>query len=206
MKPKSILEYERECRELAEAHAKHLALKEFDEEGKLGRYLLRARCRTGYMWAEVVVLRHGHLLVHGDCDAVIFGICGGYESARSVLYWMADASADYAQEKASRGSSQKIATTWEPEVARWYIDEWLREEMVTAEQAQELIAELALERGQHAFVEEVYDTTGDAELCSAGEVTDYRVFAAQAVLRSLCRELENRDMQAAARDWFRGAA
>ena len=68
--------------------------------------------------AEIVVLRWGHLLVHGDVDAVIFGVCNGYESWRDVLDWMGRADYGYAEEKASIGSTcSAMARCFDDEVA-----------------------------------------------------------------------------------------
>lgn len=207
MKAQSIWDYDKEQREDAVQYSKRLALKEFEESKGLGRYFLRARTSAGFSWAEVVVLRHGHLLVHGDCDAVIFGVCSGYEGPRGVLYWMANAGSTYAREKAHIGSSGKIATTWERDVAAWYIDEWQREAMVTAEQAEELRQALRDEECcQQAWAECVYEVTEDHELCSAGEVTAREVFMAQGVLRALIVELEAIDMRKRASEWFRRSA
>lgn len=209
MRPKSIWDYDSECRRDASDGAKSLRLVQVQEEGKLARYLLVSRrwaSAAVWSWVEVVVLHAGHLLVHGDIDAVIFGRCGGYESARQVLYWMANAESSYAREKASIGSSNKIATEWDAEVALWYVHEYGKEGILSDEQVGRLERELFQQNGQHEFVQALNDETGDFELLGAGTVTAREVYNAQAALRRLVEELEAIDFRKQSLAWFRRAA
>ena len=191
------------CRDL-----RVVKLDEPEDEPKLARYLLRSKgLRRGYSWFEVVVLHHGHLLVHGDIDAIVFGICGGYTRARQVLYWMANAEPDYAGEKACIGGGRKVAYEFEPEVAKWYVREWWMKRGDVDEEAGDLLIG-AIEDGQHAFIEQIYQTDG-LEPCddaNAGEVVSRAVIAAQAALRALIRELEAIDFRMESKNWFRRAA
>ena len=198
MRPKSVNEAHLERHRLAEEGARDLRLVkawEDDDEPRLARYFMRGRWWT---WVEVVVLHHGHLLVHGG---------SGYEHARGVLYWMAKAEPRYAAEKAAIGSSGKISEDWDAEVALHYVNEWESERQICSEDAEQLRDSLRWDGNQQEFMNRVYETNGlDVDNLSAGKVTSSNVFNAQACLRVLVRELESRDMCTQANGWFRRSA
>jgi hypothetical protein len=201
--PKTPSEHALECRRHAEEYAKDLHLVEFEEGELRGNYYLRGRW---WSWVEIVVLRNGHLLVHGDLDAVIFGWCHGYSSPRGVLYWMTDAGPQYAAEKAHHGSSGKIAEEWDAEVALGYVEGWLADERITEDEA-ETLRHSVIDGSQQEFLEAVCGCKRlDCEDYEAGTVTAPQVFNAQAVLRRLVAELEARDFRNDARAWFTRAA
>jgi hypothetical protein len=120
---------------------------------------------------------------------------------------MAYAGYDYAEEKASIGSSNKIGTEFDARVAMSYVLEWRRSRMVAKEEARSLYDGLRWGWSQHEFVEAVREAFGDCDHYSAGEVTASSVFTAQAILRRLLECLEQADFQRSSREWFqRGAA
>lgn len=170
------------------------------EEGdRFGRYLLRGRLS----WAEVVTVRGG-VLVCGDVSSVLFQRWSQKpQTPRGPLYWMAHASYGYATEKASIGDS--VARTWDEDCARGEILYQRRHRGITREQARRLWDATFATDGS-SFAHDVYDATGDSELCRMGVVTDERVFMAQAVLARLVFELEARDFRAKARSRFLGAS
>ncbi len=184
-------------------YAGDLRLVSFEEEGVLGRYYLRG---SWWSWVEVVVLRGGHLLVHGDVDAVIFGYCHGHTSPRHVVQWMAFAGYSYAEEKASIGSSGKICTEFDPEVALWRVLDWRRQQSITKEEARDLFQGLQGGWSQYEFQSELHDVFDDGEVLDAGEATDRRVFVAQTVLRRLDHLLDCVDFRRRSAEWFRRCA
>lgn len=159
----------------------HLHLIDVEEEGALGRYYVKPSLGHGYSWVEIVVLRGGSLLVHGDCDTVVFSSYHKPKHPRQVVEWIAKCGWDYATQKASIGSS--IARVWHRDVVVESVCHWRRSRLVTSEHARDLV-----------------ETSGDSGLFFAklhsfgyyeltyehfGMVTAPRVFAAQAVLRKL---------------------
>jgi hypothetical protein len=133
--------------------------------------------------AEVVTLRCGGLLVHGDVDTVCFSRCS-YKHWRQVVSWMGNHNYTYAEEKASIGGT-KDARVYEPSVALADVLYYRRHKILDADQAFELW-ENADEDGPQDFARRVYDLTGDCELPgSIGWCTGSRVLMAQAALRRL---------------------
>lgn len=61
-------------------------------------------------------------------------------------------------------------------------------------------------QNQHEWLAEFWQTGLDSESASAGEVTPWPVFAAQAALRRLIHELESNDLRKSSQEWFRRAA
>lgn len=174
---------------IATENAKHLQLVDVEEIGNLGRYYLRPSLCGGYTWAEVVVLRGGSLLVHGDCDTVVFSSFYKPSHPRQVVDWMATDNYGYAEEKASIGGSK--ARCWDDEVARAAVLSWRRERRITHVLAERLMDAIS-DSGPHGFQIELYRN----ELYELGsdvyEVTEGRVFGAQAVLRRLKAQLAER--------------
>ena len=189
--------YERDC--------EPLLLKSVEEKGVLGRYFLMPP-RGSLMWAEVVVLRAGCLLVHGDVDTVVFSNFYKPQHPRDVLEWMGnkDTCYTYAEQKASIGGS--IARCFDEEVALRRVLEYRRNKTLDHEQARTLTELLKDGTDQHEFSDRMYELTRDPELCSLGTVTDQRVFMALAVLKRLLKllpEHDNARMRTQARFWLR---
>jgi len=138
--------------------------------------------------AEVVVLRWGHLLVHGDVDAVIFGVCSGYKSWRDVLDWMNRADYGYAEEKASIGSTcSEMARGFDEEVALSKICYWRRHEYIPGKEAAREVWDLVQSGEWHDAQNRLWSI--DFEL-SLSTVTLPRVFMAQAAVQRLCELLD----------------
>jgi hypothetical protein len=176
--------YERDC--------EPLLLKSVEEKGVLGRYLLMPP--SGFlMWAEVVVLRAGCLLVHGDVDTVVFSNFYKPKTPRDVLEWMGskDTCYTYAEEKASIGGS--IARCFDEYVALRRVLEYRRNGTLDREQARQLKELLDDGTSQQEFSTRMYELTRDPELCSLGTVTDQRVFMALAVIKRLLKLLPDHD-------------
>ena len=164
----------------------HLHLIDVQEEGALARYYMKPSLGHGYSWVEVVVLRGGSLLVHGDCDTVVFSSYYRPKHPRQVVEWIATCGWDYATQKASIGGS--IARVWDQDVVVESVCRWRRSKTITSEQARELVDlsedSCSFFAKLHSF--EYYDLTYE----HFGMVTAPRVFAAQAVLRKLKSLLE----------------
>jgi hypothetical protein len=174
-----------------------LRLGDVIEAGAHGRYLLKPSTRRSlsYQWAEVVTLRTG-IMVHGDCETVVFKN-HVTEHARSMVYWLAGYGYDYAEEKACIGGHRELE--WDFVVARAYVCEWRREKIVERDVARSLWK--AAGDGQYYWTEALQEADLFDHL-GAGEVTPWRVFGAQAVLRRLVWLLERRDFLLQSRDWF----
>lgn len=187
---------ERECEEFCE----QLALRDSIEDGSFGRWFLRGP----WSWVEVVTLRGG-LYVGGDIETVVFS---GHPSpragypVRSAVYWMATKSYSYAAEKANIGRTQ--GNEWDDDCARASVLDQRKHDGLTREQARALFDCLDREEGERAFAAAVYEETGDAELCSMGDVVSRRVYLATAVLRRLVRHFDAQGMRERARAWFGG--
>jgi len=171
-----------------------LRLIEHEECARFGRYYLRGN-RT---WAEVVTIRGG-VVVCGDVDTVCFqwfSDRGNNQTVRGPLYWMAYAGYSYAEEKASIGMTDGYGTcvtrVFDVDVARYNVLDQRRHGGLTREQASEIWGFLKNndEVDKVTFADAVFGATGDYDLCTIGDVTAHRVFAAQAVLRCLVEALE----------------
>lgn len=159
----------------------HLHLIDAEETGALGRYFMKPALGHGYSWVEVVVLRGGSLLVHGDCDTVVFSNYYKPTHPRQVVEWIAASDWDYATEKASIGGS--IARVWDEDVVAESVCRWRRDKAITAEHERDLMDAIGTPgiffSALHSFG--YYDLTHQ----HFGMVTSPRVFAACAVLRKL---------------------
>lgn len=145
------------------------------------------RPRESSYTAEIVVLCWGHLLVHGDIDAVIFGVCSGYESWRDVLEWMARADYGYAEEKASIGSTcSAMARCFDDEVALSKICYWRRRGYIPDKEAARELWEHVQSGEWHEAQTALYGIDFELRL---DDVTHPRVFMAQAAITKLCELL-----------------
>lgn len=141
--------------------------------------------------SEIVVLSWGHLLVHGDVDAVIFGRCS-YKGWRQVLGWMSGDNYDYAEEKASIGSTcSEMARSVDSDVAESDIVYWRRQKYIDQETARQAL-DLVKGGDTHLAQTLIYEKTGDFEL-SIATCTNCRVFMAQALITKLCELLDAED-------------
>ncbi len=187
---------ERECEEFCSK----LKLVESKEDDVSGRWYMRGP----WTWVEVVTLRHG-LYVGGDIGTVVFnGHPGRGYGVRAPVYWMATRSYSYAAEKARMGNTE--GNEWDADCARACVLDYLEQEVLSKEQAEDLLMCLDHEEGEHAFQQAAYDATDDSELCSMGEVVSRRVYLATAALRRLVEHFESQAMRERAREWFRRSA
>jgi hypothetical protein len=181
--------YQRDC--------EALRLVAVDERGALGRYYLRPE--SGFpTWAEVVVLRGGSLLVHGDVDTTVFSSFHKPTTPRDVLHWIGRKDTDYGYltEKASIGGS--IARCFDEEVALAGVVRLRREKYLDADQARELCEMLRNnDCSQQEFSMRMYELTDDPEISANGTVTHPRVFMAWAVVTRLLELLPEWDRQQA---------
>lgn len=149
----------------------------------LARFWLQEPGGSSVYCAEVVTLRCGGLLVHGDVDTVCFSRCS-YKHWRQVLSWMGDYNYGYAEEKAAIGGTLD-ARVFDPAVARADILEYRRHKTLDNYAARELWDRSDDDSAQE-FAGRVYDLTEDYELPgSIGWCTGSRVLMAQAALRRL---------------------
>lgn len=179
-----------------------LELRDVQERGKLGRYYL---CSRSFIWAEVVVLRGGSLLVHGDMDTVVFSNYHRPWRARQVIAWMANKNSDYGYATGKAGLGGSIAKCFDDEVAFSRVLEFRRRGTIDKGVARELTDLLRAGTDQREFSTRMYELTLDPELCSLGTVTDPRVFMALAVCQRLMDLLEVYDkdlLRKKSRKWY----
>lgn len=171
-----------------------------EEHGSLGRYMLRGK---KWQWAEVVVLRGGSVLVHGDVDTAIYGYRYPAGSARDVIRWMANADHSYAREKAGLASGGKIAYDYDGDVARARVLEWRRLQMISGEAARAAIEYMdAGPSDEHGLAQVLYDNDAGLDNYSPGRVVGATVIFGQSVLGRLLELLEEWDAQPRAEGWF----
>lgn len=138
--------------------------------------------------AEIVVLRWGHLLVHGDLDAVIFGVCSGYKSWRDVLNWMNRSDYGYAEEKASIGSTcSEMARCFDDEVALSKICQWRRQRYIADRETARELWDHVQSGEWHEAQNMLYGIDFELRLDT---VTHPRVFRAIAAIKKLCELLD----------------
>jgi hypothetical protein len=199
-----LAEYRRRLGEQAEAAFAHHQIRESSE----GRWVLMERDGRGwqpYYWTEVVILRGGKLLAHGDIDSVIFEAYVHYRDPLNVLAWMGrhPLADSYAVQKASKGTGSELALTTDPDVCRHELHERLEElyrdtaELVAqgeptraederAEHLRDALEMLARGGGVEEVRRELYDAGEDPEsIHRLGEVPSARVFYAHAAIRRL---------------------
>ncbi len=192
-------EWDEENTRRQEQMMRDLRLAHVDETDD-GRYLMRPEHRwSGYAWIEVVTVANG-ILVHGDCDTVLFRGCSG--PPRGKISWQARYNPDYGAEKATLADLE--GRCWQRRVAAAFILEMRRDdpESISKENARTLYdALLSEERSQSEFLEACSDVGLD-DMYSIGMVPAQRIYAAQAALRHLQNLLGARDMRAQARAWY----
>ena len=187
---KGVTEHERALRLqklCADSVANHVILARSIMNEKQASFTIGTPGDSTYT-AEIVMLRWGHLLVHGDLDAVIFGVCSGYKSWRELLQWMNRADYGYAEEKASIGSTcSEMARCFDDEVALSKICEWRRQGYIAdRETARELWDHV--QGGEwHEAQMMLYGIDFELRLDT---VTHPRVFRALAAVKKLCELLD----------------
>jgi hypothetical protein len=141
--------------------------------------------------AEIAVLSFGMVYVNGDVDAVVFGRCS-YKTWRQRLGWLRGTNYDYAEEKASIGSTcSEMARGHDVDVARADVLYWRRQKELdreTAREAWDLLGDDEFHDAQRLL----YQRTGDCEL-TIGTCTRSRVIMAQACITKLCELLDARE-------------
>jgi len=149
----------------------------------LARFSLRAPGSSLY-WSEVVTLRGGSVLVHGDIGVVVF-TRSPYPHWRQLLTWIATANGTYACEKAEHGCTLD-ARVFDPMVARSDVAWHRRQGLLEREAARDLWSraddETAAEWAGRAYrlTKGDFETSGDMGWCVGPAV-----LMAQAVLRRL---------------------
>ncbi len=104
-----------------EAFAKHVIVSKHP-----GRWMIKAH-GTSMFWVEIVVLRGGHLLVHGDIDHVLFGNYHPTTDApEDVVRWMGMKSGPvaYVREKAAigMGDGYRLVMEYDAKQMRYEIE------------------------------------------------------------------------------------
>jgi hypothetical protein len=127
--PLDPAEYERR---LAADATRAFANHEIRERSE-GRWVLQRRGADGRWestyWTEVLVLRGGKLLVHGDIEHVLFAYYGDSRAPERVLRWMGDCTdlGYYVTQKARIGTGRELIDVDDDRVAAHQIAEELRE-------------------------------------------------------------------------------
>jgi len=187
-----------EMKQAREAFAKHAISKQSE-----GRWLLR-QPDTSTFWFEVVVLAGGHLLVHGDIQAVVFGHYHAHkdatpaDAARQMVFWMAQRSYPddgYFIEKASiGGTADETIWTYDEDVLRTEIEALVREAadahpdtLQGLQDALDSVGVDSLEETQH-MVWEALD--GDTESIPHGRRISSAMIYAHAALQRLASLLD----------------
>jgi hypothetical protein len=176
-----------------------------------GRWTVR---RPGYGSidsAEVVALSaNASLLVHGDHDPCIFAWHRKAELCDPV-FWVADASVDYAREKAASGmGSPDIVVKWDGDLAAREFEALVAEDFVaeTGERGDyiayfaDLAAHSARSQDRQGFLgnaQECIDEDGEATR-DMGEVTAWRVIWAKAVAEKVAAWLRAQEPSGEAKE------
>jgi len=172
-----------------------------------GRWLVR-QPETSTFWFEVVVLAGGHLIVHGDIQAVIFGRYSSGD-AQQTVNWMAQRERpddSYFVEKAKiGGTSHETIWSSDDEVLREEIQELIREvsqdeiddvgdvdcrckeRREALEEALGAVGYVSLEQTQTAICD-AFD--GDWERIPTGQRISANMVYAHAALQCLARLLD----------------
>lgn len=200
-KPRGRSLFERDLMVRAEkAYARH----QIRSVGACGlRWTIAEKVDNGWssnLWAEIVVLAGGSLLVHGDFEPCLFsGFSGG--DARATVAWIGGhTDVDYPCGKASIGLGGSEFTeelsgevlcadiaalieSWEERTG----DEILEETKDRLDEAYECAEDVSDQGELRAIVSELVeeDVIDSEEASSMGEVTTYRVVMAHAAIRRL---------------------
>lgn len=88
----------------------------------MGRWMLKpTRKGAGIAWVEIVELAGGHIIAHGDIDAMVFGRCGGPLEVGTMVHWMGRRSGPgcgYLKEKACIGNGRETVIEYNHLVAQ----------------------------------------------------------------------------------------
>lgn len=173
-----------------------LAAKAFSNHDQIscedGRWYIASSSSVFY-WAEVVWLRGGKLLVHGDIEAVIFDGGGdfiGIERAR----FFADSDIDYITSKASMGMGSDLAMEIDPSVMafdlRVVFDDMRKQPPDYCDDKacisiREAIEQLNNGVPTYEVIRELYDRVDNDWSC-IGRVPSVRIYYAHGALKKLC--------------------
>lgn len=150
---------------------------------------------------EILALRFGAILVHGDVEYVIWSSCRDSSTPRAILGWMGDHDGvdSYVVQKARIGTGDALIQTYDPDA----LEEDLRDMIADVEREKgdggDPIAlgretdalndalDIYRDEARDAVVQALYNAGIDGErLAGMGMVTDARLFFAHAALRRLC--------------------
>lgn len=186
-----------------------------------GRWLLMRPDKDGtwspFHWTEVISLYGGSLYVGGDIQHVIFGYYSDDGRPESKVYWMGrrrSAADGYLQEKASIGSGRELTESWEEDVAREGVQDWLKEErealgeyeagdkwharhMRRIEQLEGLLDDFPSSKDLLAHALYEIDPERLCDCGVPGTVPHFRLFYAHAALARLCDLLDAEKVSAA---------
>jgi len=130
------------------------------------------------------------LIVHGDVDLVAFDRCSGATDNIGVLSWIANASIDYAGEKASIGMGMHMKSY---DAACALHEAYQRRRDTESTQERDLWTKVASMITKGALQQEVqqfvYDETHDPNLAAVGEVVSERVIWAWLICKRLYKLL-----------------
>jgi len=127
------------------ANFAHHEIVERSADGCLGRWVLKRPVEggghTGIFWVEIVELRGGHLIVHGDISAIVFAM---YPTSNQVVgslaCWMGrrpSPSDGYLCEKARGGTRLDLSRRYDKDIAEEDARAWLAELRTDEEQEQD---------------------------------------------------------------------
>jgi len=171
-----------------------------------GRWVLQSKHADGgwenAFWVEVVALRRGSVLVHGDIDHIIFGQYRDSEDPEACVRWMGRRNSvdDYVLEKAriGMGSPHDVishsAEVWLHHAKRWAQEEYVDHAGGVPEWLSEAISELEEPCGMNfRDVLETVSEDSDAvemEAHTWGEIPSSRLVYCHEALRRLVALLD----------------
>lgn len=142
-------------------------------------------------WAEIVVLRCGKVLVHGDTDIVCFASYNSETAPESVVAWVAESNIAYL---ANKVEPRMIVWEEDEDVAEYQIFDALKDredDGVSSQDAYVRGYKAALSSLQRGYglvdaAKEIYDVTGDSEASQTiGHVIAPKIFFAHAAVTKL---------------------
>jgi len=195
-------EYEKQLIAKADSAFEHHTVVETNGDGD--RWYMH-RQDDGHFWVEIVALRSGAIMVHGDISSTVFARCS-YTDPRSMIAWMGGQYSDYVLEKATIGTGREVTHTFRRDVAIDDFEELKETYMDDASEpySPEIEAAFsdAIECLRHnndswdSIVGDLYMADADIEgedLAGVGYVVAPRVIYANAALRRLNHLLEAKD-------------
>jgi len=143
-------EYDANLRRLAQEAFSHHQIR---ERGS-GRWTIASRSKENpaqwqwCCWAEIIVLRGGKLLVHGDIEHVLFAQYTDSSDPEAVLRWMGKHTdlGYYVHQKAKIGTGQQLVDRRDGRVLLWELHDRITER--TKELAEELVPQGGCDWGE----------------------------------------------------------